>query len=286
MKSLFAIALAAVSAAAIAQEAPKAEVSAASTNETYIDMITGKPWKPESKWSIAQLKARDERVLRKTGGLIDIPASGPELFVLDTRVRKGAAMDKFCELYTRASKLPVKSAHEPRGDKCPMEMAKAKLSAANALMVVAIVEGCDKLPALSVFPDERVGIVNADKLKGGEDPVAPEERVGKDIWRAIGFIGGIGFTSAKNDLMQPIFTIEELDACRNAYIQPMSFARMNDYGKHFGVTRPRRVAYRQAIKEGWAAAPTNEYQRIVWEEVKGQMATNGVNKAVVPAGAK
>jgi hypothetical protein len=82
--------------------------------------------------------------------------------------------------------------------------------------------------------------------------------------------------------MQPIFSVAELDACSYPYIQPMSFARMNTYYKHFGVTRPRRVAYRQAIKEGWAAAPTNDYQRAVWEEEK----TNTVHKAVSPAATK
>lgn len=280
MKKVLTIAIAAISAAVLAQEAPQA--APASTNETYVDMITGKPWTPDSKWTIAQLKARDERVLKKTGGLIDIKASGPELFVLDARSKKGASIDRFCELYTRASKLPVKSAHEPRGDKCPMEVAREKLASEKALMVVVVVEGCDKLPALSVFPDERIGIVNADALKEGDDPVMPEVRVGKDIWRALGFIGGIGFSSMKNDLMQPIFTIGELDACQNAYIQPMNFGRMNDYYKHFGVTRPRRVAYRKAIQEGWAAAPTNDYQRAVWEEER----TNKVHKAAVPAATK
>jgi hypothetical protein len=280
MRKLLSIAIAAISAAAFAQEVPQG--TAASTNETYVDMITGKPWTPDSKWTVEQLKARDERVLKKTGGLIDIKASGPELFVLDARSRKGASIDRFCELYTRASKLPVKSAHEPRGGKCPMEVAREKLAAEKALMVVVVVEGCDKLPALSVFPDERIGIVNADALKEGDDPVMPEVRVGKDIWRAVGYIGGMGFSPAPNDLMQPIFSVAELDACSNPYIQPMSFARMNTYYKHFGVTRPRRVAYRQAIKEGWAAAPTNDYQRAVWEEEK----TNTVHKAVSPAATK
>lgn len=274
MKSIFCLVLVAITATAFAQEIQKS----AETNEVYVDMITGKKWTPESKFTVEQLKNRDERVLKKTGGLIDVKASGPETFVLDARAKAGAAVAKFCELYTRASKLPVRSAHEalPEG-KCPFEVAKARVESEKALMVVIIVE-CDKLPALSVYPDERVGIVNAKALKVGADPVEPEVRVTKDIWRAVGFIGGFGFNQAKNDLLQPIFTIEDLDEINNAYIQPMSFARMNEFGKKLGVKAPRRVSYRVAVREGWASSPTNDYQKAVWEEEQ----TNMLKKAVAP----
>ncbi len=32
-----------------------------------------------------------------------------------------------------------------------------------------------------------------------------------------------------------------------------------------GVPVARRVSYRQAVKEGWAPAPTNEYQKAIWD---------------------
>lgn len=248
------------------------------SEEEYISPVTGKPVDLSGPWTLADYKARDERVMKKTGGFIDIPAAGPQLFVLDTRRREGAAIAHFCELYTRASKLPVKSAHEPRGNISPLAAAEAKMSKEKALMVVAVVEDCAELPALAVFPDRRIAIVNADALKSGIDPVAPEVRVEKDIWRAVGYTGGLGFTPAKNDLLKPIFTVEELDAVVNAYIQPMSFARMSDYLQYFKVQRPRRIPYRSAVKEGWAPPPTNDWQRVVWEEERNA-STNATTNA-------
>jgi hypothetical protein len=45
-------------------------------NDEYISPITGKPIPKDSKYTVAQIKERDERVLRKTGGFIDIKANG------------------------------------------------------------------------------------------------------------------------------------------------------------------------------------------------------------------
>lgn len=39
-----------------------------------------------------------------------------------------------------------------------------------------------------------------------------------------------------------------------------------------GIPIARSVTYRQAVKEGWAPAPTNDIQRAVWDKVKADMA--------------
>ena len=67
--------------------------------------------------------------------------------------------------------------------------------------------------------------------------------------------------------MQPIYTIKELDANRYPFIQPMNMARMQGMWKRFGVKKERRIPYRVAVQEGWAANPTNDYQKAVWKEV-------------------
>ena len=36
----------------------------------------------------------------------------------------------------------------------------------------------------------------------------------------------------------------------------------------------RRTTYRNAVREGWAPAPTNDAQRAIWDAVKAQTATN------------
>lgn len=275
---IFAAAIAAAAPApdtgAVAAQSAAAAPAAAATNEVYVDMISGKPWTPDSPWTIEQLKARDERVLRKTGGFLFQAAVGPRAMLLDGRAKPLATIDEVARLYKLGTRLDADVVKEglPEG-----ASAEALLDAIRgryverkgALMVIAVVDG-GRLPVLSVFPEERIGIVNASRLRDGDDPSAPEMRVAKEMWRAIGFIGGVGFSQADNDVMRPYFTVEDLDGNTHPYIQPMNMAKMRLFLDRFGVKPERKVPYRVAVKEGWAAAPTNDYQKAIWEELHSQ----------------
>ena len=253
------------------------------TNEVeYISPVTGKPVPKDGKYTVEQIKARDERVLKKTGGFIHQAAEGPQTLLVDARAKPTATLDEVARVYKLATHLDAQVAKEARGDVPPLEFAKAKMSAAKPLMLVMVVDGGPGQPILSVFPEERVGIVNADKLKGGEDPSAPEMRVMKETWRAIGFVGGLGFSPAENDIMQPLYSLKELDANRYPFIQPMNMARMYKMWKRFGVKKERRIPYRVAVQEGWAAQPTNDYQKAVWEQVKAEKERGPTNPITIP----
>ena len=239
----------------------------ASFAEEYVSPVTGQTFDPNGKYTLEQIKARDERVLKKTGGFIHQDAEGPQTLLVDARQKPTLTLDEVARVYKLATHLEAQVAKEVRGDARPLAFAKKMLAERKPLMLIAIIEGSDDLPALSVYPEERIGIVNADKLKGGDDPSLPEMRVSKEVWRAIGFVGGLGFSPAENDIMQPIYTIKELDANRYPFIQPMNMARMQKMWKRFGVKKERRIPYRVAVQEGWAAQPTNDYQKAVWDEV-------------------
>lgn len=237
-------------------------------DEEYVSPVTGQPFDPNGKFTLEQIKARDERVLKKTGGFIHQNAEGPQTLLVDARQKPTLTLDEVARVYKLATHLEAQVAKETRGDASPLAFAKKMLAERKPLMLVAIIEGSEDLPALSVYPEERVGLVNADKLKGGNDPSLPEMRVSKEVWRAIGFVGGLGFSPAENDIMQPIYTIKELDANRYPFIQPMNMARMQGMWKRFGVKKERRIPYRVAVQEGWAAQPTNDYQKAIWDEVR------------------
>ena len=259
----------------------------AAGEEEYISVVTGKPVPKDGKFTVEQIKARDERVLKKTGGFIHQPAEGPLALLVDARAKPTATIDEVARVYKLATHLDAQVAKEARGDVAPLDFAKAKMSAAKPLMLVMVVDGVPGQPILSVFPEERVGIVNADKLKGGDDPSAPEMRVMKETWRAIGFVGGLGFSPAENDIMQPLYSLKELDANRYPFIQPMNMARMYKMWKRFGVKKERRIPYRVAVQEGWAAQPTNDYQRAVWEQVKADKERGPTNPITIqPPNAK
>ena len=257
-------------AAAVFLAAALAAASAHADGDEYVSVVTGKPVPKDGKYTVEQIKVRDERVLRKTGGFIHQAAEGPRALLVDARATPTRALDEVARVYRLATHLDADVAKEARGGVSPLAFAKERMAAAKPLMLVVVVDGCPEQPILAVYPEERVAVVNADRLRGGAggDPSAPETRVTKEVWRAIGFVGGLGFSPAENDIMQPIYSLKELDANRFPFIQPMNMARMQRMWRRFGVKKERRIPYRVAVREGWAPAPTNDVQRAVWEEEK------------------
>ena len=244
-----------------------AATMAAFAEEEYISPVTGKPVPKDGKYTVEQIKARDERVMKKTGGFLQQKAEGPLMLFIDAREKPTQTMDEVARLYKLGTHLQCNLEKTPRGEKCPLKFAQEIMAEKKPLMIVAVVDKCEQLPALSVYPEERIGIVNADKLKGGEDPAAPEVRVSKEAWRAMGFIGCIGFSLQENDMMQPYYTLKEIDENAFPYIQPMNMAKLQRFWKRFGVKKEARIPYRSACQQGWAPPPTNDYQKAVWNEV-------------------
>lgn len=261
-------ALAAALGAALALAAPGAEpapAADAAPAAAYVSPVTGRPFREGGRFTLEQVRARDERVLRKTGGFAVQPAEGPSALFLDARARPRRTLEEVARVYRLAARLDASVEKSPCGARGALAFALARMAEAKALFLVAVVED-GELPALSVFPEERVGLVNASRLAGGADPSAAEERVAKEAWRAAAFVCGVGYSPQENDAMQPYYTLGELDACRHPFVQPMNMARMERMCARLGVRRARRVPYRLAVREGWAAPPTNAWQRAVWDE--------------------
>ena len=143
------IAVAAFAATVFAQEAQKpqaAEEKAASAaeeksaasaegkapapeEETYVSVLTGRPWQPGGKLTFEEFKERDRKAIEYTGGFIFFDAEGPRAMAVDTRAREHKTLDDIARLYKRACKLDMNVRREPRGDKCPMEMAQERMKA-------------------------------------------------------------------------------------------------------------------------------------------------------------
>lgn len=235
--------------------------------EEYVSPVTGQAFDPAGKFTLEQIKARDERVLKKTGGFLTQKAQGPLTLFVDAREKGTLTLDQVQRLFKKGANLDSILDKCPRGDVAPLVFAQKKMAEHKALMTLMIVEKCPDLPALSVYPEERIGLVNADKLRVGNDSTVFELRVAKEVWRALGFVGGIGFSAQENDMMQPYYTLKELDGNIHAYIQPMNMAKLGKFLKRFNVKKEARVPYSFAVQQGWAPAPTNDYQKAIWEKV-------------------
>lgn len=222
--------------------------------------------KSDKKPTRAELENRPA-VLKKTGGFLDVAAVGVSVVVVDTREKPGAATDQFKEVFERLSKTNVKIEKVARNaNEKPHAKALAALKANKAAYGILIAES-DECPGLCVMPEERIAIINAKCYLGGKDPLAPETRLIKEIWRALGFVGGVGYAPYQNDVLQPVYNLRELDALVYQVMQPMNFQKMYGQMAKFGVKRARHIPYKLAVMEGWAPTPTNEYQKAIWDEV-------------------
>ena len=223
--------------------------------------------KSDKKPTRAELENRPA-VLKKTGGFLDVAAVGVSVVVVDTREKPGAAADQFKEVFERLSKTNVKVEKVARNaNEKPYAKALAALKANKAAYSILIAES-DECPGLCVMPEERIAVINAKRYLGGKDPLAPETRLIKEVWRALGFVGGVGYAPYQNDVLQPVYNLRELDALVYQVMQPMNFQKMYAQMAKFGVKRARHIPYKLAVMEGWAPQPTNEYQKAIWDEVR------------------
>lgn len=118
-------------------------------------------------------------------------------------------------------------------------------------------------PGLVVVPEEGWATVNVAKY--GDKNLA--ERVNKELWRAFSFVCGAADTGTAHCLLRPIFKPEDLDSDDAKTISPVPLMNMEAHIKAMGIKKFLRTTYKQACISGWAPAPTNEIQKVIWDKV-------------------
>ena len=146
--------------------------------------------------------------------------------------------------------------------------AQARLKDPKVAMVVMAVNGGQSMPRMSVFPEDRIGILNADRFSD----ILLEKLLLREIWRTIGFTGGAGYAPYRGCVMQPVFNDGEVAGLMGDVLQPMTLQNFRKFETRFNMKRIRLVPYEVACYEGWAPAPTNDAQRIIWKEVREELA--------------
>ena len=121
---------------------------------------------------------------------------------------------------------------------------------------------------LVVMPDNATATVNIAALSA-DKPSAEvlENRVCKELWRGLIYTLGGGNTYVQQCVMKQISSLPELDALPSRTACPDAFMRVTESAKALGIQPARRATYRQACKEGWAPAPTNDVQKAIWDEI-------------------
>lgn len=148
----------------------------------------------------------------------------------------------------------------------------------KATVVVAVIDEAGK-PTLLAAPEERWASVNVRALKADDpSPEVFERRFKQELWRAFGFACGLGSASFPC-VMNNVGKLADLDAKRVQTFSPDTMIRLQAAQFQLGLAPAVRTTYRQACRLGWAPAPTNEYQRVIWDAVKEEM-KNGPSKPI------
>lgn len=202
-----------------------------------------------------------DRMMRSTGGKLVRPGT-----------RTGEIVYVNCQKRADRRLLEESAAYFVENAKCNIavkdgtfDFAKPQIQGSLSLFIV----DDEKLPVLLVAPEDRWAIVNVAPLaKGrGEKPAFFEARVKKELTRGFALLCGAMNSRYPNTLTGGISATEQLDKHIDERLPVDVIMRFATYLEPFGVKPAVETTYRRACQEGWAPAPTNDYQKAVWESV-------------------
>jgi hypothetical protein len=139
---------------------------------------------------------------------------------------------------------------------------------------VAIVDS-DSLPALLLAPEEGWAVVNVAALSKGNPPAdVLASRVRKELLRGFALAGGCAFMSRSQIVLRgDIRSPRDLDSIQEDSYGVEALMTLERMLPYYGVMPWKQATYKKACREGWAPAPTNEYQKAIWDKVHEPPAT-------------
>lgn len=200
-----------------------------------------------------------ERMLKHTGGRIVRPGT-----------KAGKVVYVNCQ--TRASKAWISESIAYFSDvaRFNIEMEEGKFDfkkpeiRGNASLF--IIDDPD-MPSFLVAPEARWAMVNVYQLAKDAKPAFFQARVKKQLTRGFAALCGAMNSGYPNALTGGITDVKQLDRFVDARLPVDVIARFAPYMQPYGVTPAIITTYRKACQEGWAPAPTNDYQKAIAEAI-------------------
>ncbi len=223
-----------------------------------------------------EVAARRERMMKVNGGFIRKPGSqqGRILFLNAQKSVPEAKVRETLDLLGKHFKIRIDL--ENRMVESPMSLSgvtKVEKSAA----VIALGE-MPNIPALLTAPDEHWAYVNVAPLKGGD----LDGRARKQLIRAFAFLCGAASSSNQGTLMDNMDSLDRLDITPETALTGDVIIRMTAFLKTMGVTPYTMRTYKRACIEGWAPAPTNDYQKAIWDKVRAEIERGPSKPITIP----
>lgn len=249
-------------------EAPKsAAPAAAAVADGAAATNAVKAARPTRKLTREEAKARHEKMMmRRYGGVVRKAGSAHGRFVfVNAQSRVGDAdfkrvmevIDEKIFLTCEYAKATVAKPWNPSGE----------IKSLKADMAVVVVDS-DDVPALLTAPEARWAVVNVRPLADGCDGEALSHRVRVEMLRAFALIGGAAFMQMDPVVMMGnVLSAKDLDMIREEGFGVDVAYAISKRLPELGVTPWKETTYKRACEEGWAPAPTNDFQKAIWDKV-------------------
>ncbi len=218
-----------------------------------------------------------EEVMKRVGGFLTPPYNGSYCYVVNAQSRVGEeAFDWVLGQLHQVLGLPFRKERRATfeaGQTDGLEKVGA---------VISIVDMPNR-PSLLIAPEDGWAQVNIAALaKDNPSPETLGVRAKKELWRSFVILFGGGNSRFHDDLMRPIASLKDLDSSPNLVSSPEPFNAVTEGAAARGITPLYRVTYKRACKEGWAPAPTNEYQKAIFDQVKADKERGPTNPITIP----
>ncbi len=122
------------------------------------------------------------------------------------------------------------------------------------------------IPTILLAPENRWAAVNVYSLKDHRQAFF-EARVRKEVSRVFAMLCGGMASNFQLSLMGPVSKVSDLDVFPDSQVPFDILNRIQFHLKSFGVEPAKTATYKQDFSEGWAPAPTNAVQKLIWDEV-------------------
>ena len=214
-----------------------------------------------------------QRMMEEAGGRIVVPGSqmGTVVYVNCQKRAKREWLEASLRYFQQVSRFAISIKEGEFAFPGPSIQGNASL----------FVVDDDKLPALLCAPEDRWVAVNIAKLSSNAEAFF-EARVKKELARGFAILCGATNSQYPGALTGGIRGVEDLDRHVDSRLPMDVLVRFPSYMKNFGVTPAKLSTYRAACKQGWAPAPTNEYQKAIWEKVKADKERGPTNPITIP----
>lgn len=216
---------------------------------------------PKSQLTEAERAARkaagQKIMMEKTGGMVERPGTGKIAVVNCQSKFSKEVFDKQLDLLRKVTRVQVDFLTAEPITAATLFSRMEKLPDGVAVALYLIDDAT--LPISLHAPEAQWMVVNAARLNESQFP--------KEFSRAISFAFGCNVSKFKGSPMQTVTKPEDLDRIVADGVAFDSLPSIQMHLQALGVTPAKKATYRKACMDGWAAQPTNDYQKAIWEEV-------------------